>query len=183
MDEQTKGVVGLLLADHQKAESLLSRIEATPLDGLEGYFCELREELVRHEVAEEMVVYPAFREHVPGGDAIAESCIREQSEAEATLAGLEKQDAATESFRTQLKELRQAVLAHAKHEEADVFPALLSNVDDNELANLGSRYERALKSAPTHPHPHAPDTPPGNVIAGSLAALVDRVRDAMRDPA
>ncbi|MHB1585046.1 MAG: NAD-dependent epimerase/dehydratase family protein [Acidimicrobiales bacterium] len=30
------------------------------------------------------------------------------------------------------------------------------------------------------PHPHAPDTPPGNLLVGPAAALIDRVRDAFR---
>jgi len=34
--------------------------------------------------------------------------------------------------------------------------------------------------APTHPHPNAPDTPPGNMVLGAVAALADRFRDAMR---
>jgi hypothetical protein len=43
-------------------------------------------------------------------------------------------------------------------------------------------YERAQQTAPTHPHPHAPDTPPGNLIVGSMTAVTDRVRDALRSP-
>jgi hypothetical protein len=34
--------------------------------------------------------------------------------------------------------------------------------------------------APTHPHPHAPSTPPGNVVAGAAASIVDKARDALR---
>jgi hypothetical protein len=36
----------------------------------------------------------------------------------------------------------------------------------------------AKKVAPTHPHPHAPNSPPGNLAVGPVLALVDRVRDA-----
>lgn len=173
-------VVELLLRDHKKATRLLERIESTPPQSLAEYFCNLREELVRHEVAEELIVYPAFRKHVERGDAIADSCIHEQAEAEKALAALEKEDLAGDSFRDQLTELRQSVLAHAGHEEADVFPGLERALDPVELGELGDRYEKALAAAPTHPHPHAPDTPPGNVMLGPIAALVDRVRDAMR---
>lgn len=183
VEQQTGNVVTLILADHKKVESLLGQVDSVSLSGMEDYFCQLREDLVRHEVAEEMVVYPAFREHVPGGDAIAESCIQEQSLAEEKLAVLEKEDAASESFRSQLKELRQAVLEHAKHEESEVLPALGTTLDVSELESLGQRYEKAIKAAPTHPHPHAPDTPPANKALGPVAALVDRVRDAMRGAA
>jgi hemerythrin superfamily protein len=179
----TKGqnIVELVLRDHQRAGALLAQLEATSDADLEEYFCHLREVLVRHEVAEELVVYPAFRDHVSGAAPIADACIAEQSEAEEALATLEKTDTTSDSFRTQLVELRQAVLAHAKHEERDVLPALERNIDPQQLGELGDRYDKALESAPTHPHPHAPDTPPGNTLLGPIAALIDRVRDAMRD--
>ena len=173
-------VIDLLLRDHRKAENLLGQLDSKSDSELEDFFCHLREELVRHEVAEELIVYPAFREDVAGSDEIANACIEEQSEAEEKLASLEKQDAASPSFRTQLAELREDVIAHAKHEEADVFPALQRAVSESELEELGARYEKALAAAPTHPHPHAPDSPPGNTVLGPLASLVDRLRDAMR---
>ena len=42
--------------------------------------------------------------------------------------------------------------------------------------SLGQRYEKAKKAAPSHPHPHAPDSPPGNVVLGPIAAVFDKVR-------
>jgi hypothetical protein len=33
--------------------------------------------------------------------------------------------------------------------------------------------------APTRPHPHAPNRPPLNVLAGAGAAIVDRARDVV----
>jgi hypothetical protein len=31
--------------------------------------------------------------------------------------------------------------------------------------------------APTHPHPRAPDTPPGNLVAGAAAGAIDKAED------
>jgi hypothetical protein len=39
----------------------------------------------------------------------------------------------------------------------------------------------AKKLAPTRPHPRAPDTPPGNLLSGTVAAVMDKGRDLMRD--
>jgi hypothetical protein len=41
--------------------------------------------------------------------------------------------------------------------------------------------QEAKKAAPTRPHPRAPDEPPGNLISGPVAAVIDRGRDLMRD--
>jgi hemerythrin superfamily protein len=173
-------VVDLLKRDHQKVASRLARLDSVPVSDLESYFCELREELVRHEVAEELIVYPVVREKVPNGDSIANSCIAEQSQAEEELVSLERGEANSESFRSELDRLRAAVIEHAHHEEREVLPALSEHITEEELKALGARYERAIKAAPTHPHPHAPDQPPGNKALGPMAALIDRIRDAMK---
>jgi hypothetical protein len=38
----------------------------------------------------------------------------------------------------------------------------------------------AKATAPTHPHPKAPNQPPGNILLGPIAAIIDRARDAAR---
>jgi hypothetical protein len=42
---------------------------------------------------------------------------------------------------------------------------------------------KAKKLAPTRPHPRAPDSPPGNLVAAPLAAMMDRGRDLVREMA
>ena len=49
------------------------------------------------------------------------------------------------------------------------------------LEELGKRMEKAKKLAPTRPHPRAPDTPPGNLVAGMMAAMMDKGKDLVRD--
>lgn len=179
MDNNRDRIVDLLAAHHKRIEAILSQLDATPPSDLQDYFCQLREELVRHEVAEEVVVYPVLRERADNGNEVADACIAEQSEAERALAAMESVQQDPDALRPRLEHLRSAVLAHAKHEERDVFALLTASVDENELVEMGRRYERALVAAPTHPHPHAPDSPPGNKILGPIAALADHLRDAM----
>ena len=71
-------VVRLLEEDHQLVQSRFESLSAAPADGRAELFWKLTNDLVRHEVAEEVVVYPAIRD-VPGGDAIADARIAEQS--------------------------------------------------------------------------------------------------------
>lgn len=175
--ENPDDVVALLEEDHQLVQQRLTALSSAPADGRGELFWKLTNDLVRHEVAEEVVVYPALRD-VPGGDAVADARIAEQSEAEEKLAAMEKMDAASPEFAREVATLKAAVLEHAKAEEETAFAMLLGAVAPDARIELGRRYVKAKDAAPTHPHPHAPDTPPGNVVAGPLAALVDRVRDA-----
>jgi hemerythrin superfamily protein len=137
-------------------------------------------ELVRHEVAEELVVYPALRSDASGGDREADARIHEQSEAEEMLAEMQNLDACTAEFQAKFVKLREAVLQHAKAEESGAFVMLGQAENTDARAKLGARYESAKASAPTHPHPHSPDTPPGNKILGPVAAFADKLRDAIK---
>lgn len=174
-----QSVVDLLLSDHRKVEQLLGRFDAVPSSQRGDYFCEVVHDLVQHEVAEELVVYPALRSDAPNGGAQADARISEQSKAEEMLDAMESMDPSSDEFPSHFLALRKAVLDHAEAEETQTFPLLQQSEDSSKLIDMGTRYERAKASAPTHPHPHAPDTPPGNKMLGPIAALLDRTRDAM----
>ncbi|MGH9092462.1 MAG: hemerythrin domain-containing protein [Acidimicrobiales bacterium] len=175
----TQDVLTLLTQDHQAAEALLQGFDDTvPADRAE-YFCEVAHTLVGHEVAEELVVYPALRAGSEKSEEITEARLGEQAQVEQTLAELEDLDPQSGAFTNKFKKLRDAVVAHAKAEESTAFPLLKQATTAQQRKELGDRYQKAHDTAPTHPHPHAPDTPPGNKIAGPIAALFDRTRDAV----
>lgn len=171
------GIVTLLVEDHRSVEQRMADFVGTAPDSRAEAFWKLTDELVRHEVAEEVILYPALRS-LPGGDRLADQRITEESEAEAQLARMEKLDPTSPEFMAEFTDLRAAVLEHAKAEERQVFPLVNEKVSSVRLVDLGERYQKAKHSAPNHPHPHAPDTPPGNKVVGPLAALIDRIRDA-----
>ena len=168
-------IVVALKGDHSTIEKhLLAVTEAVEADR-PAVFRALVELLVRHEVAEEVVVYPAIRD-MPGGDSVADARIAEQAEAESRLAELERFRPDTTEFASTFSQLRKSVLEHTALEEEHVFP-LLERAPEETRGRLGDRYASARSSAPTHPHPSAPDTPPGNRLAGPVASLFDRMRD------
>ena len=172
-------ILTLLRRDHEAAESLLQRFDSLGARDRDEYFCEVVHTLVGHEVAEEIVLYPAVRDDGPEGERVAEARLAEQSQAEKLLANMEHDDTSTAAFVTNFTALRRAVLEHAKAEEATVFPLLESSTTSQDRQELGTRYAKAKDRAPTHPHPHAPDTSPANKILGPVAAMFDRARDAV----
>ena len=176
----TTDIVQLLLTDHREAEELLGRFDGLSTSERASYFSEVVIELVRHEVAEEHVVYPLIRRGAPTGEAEANARIAEETEAEKLLVELEKLDAASAEFAEKFLTLRQAVLAHARAEESTTFPLLAELEDPESRIALGGRYEHAKSVAPTHPHPHAPHSPPGNLLLDPVAALFDKARHAVR---
>jgi hypothetical protein len=53
-------------------------------------------------------------------------------------------------------------------------------LDPDDLEKMGNLLESMKALSPTRPHPHMPATPPYNIMAGPLAAFLDRVRDLGR---
>jgi hypothetical protein len=68
-----------------------------------------------------------------------------------------------------------------EEEEDELFPAVRGALSQEELNELGERMQRARALVPTRPHPNAPTSPAAKAVTGPPVALVDRIRDAVRD--
>jgi len=176
----TGTIIDHLTADHQQIKVLFSDVMFVRPENRGDVFCQLVSELAQHEVAEELVVFPEVKGSSPDAAAVVEALRHEQADVEQMLAEMEKLEPTNPEFTGALAELSTAVINHAEAEERGVFPLLRAAGDRDALFELAARYERAKQSAPTHPHPHAPDTPPANKILGPITALFDRARDAVR---
>ncbi len=153
-------ILDLLADDHREAESLLNRFESVPDVDRDQYFCQVVQELVRHEVAEELVVYPALRSDASGGDQEADARIHEQAKAEQMLAEMEELDVGQAEFQAKFVNLREAVLEHAKAEESGAFVMLRQSEDADARTKLASALrvgqgQRSYSSAPSLAR-HAP---------------------------
>lgn len=169
-------VVEFVKADHRTIRALFARIGAAAPEDRAHSWPDLLHSLAVHEVAEELVVFPALR-MIEQGEPAIEARLEEQRAAAELLKSMEDMDPATEAFAVSLGELESAVLAHATAEEEEILPVFVRFDDTLDRTSLGARYEAAKQRAPTRPHPHAPHTPPGNVIGGPVLSLLDRVRD------
>ena len=141
------------------------------------------EELAQHEAAEEEVVCPVLRREVDAGDALPDTPISEEEEAEQVLAELKELGVDHPEFQEKFDALRDGILEHAEAEETEVFPPLRRALDEERLEQMATWVERAEATAPTRPHPNAPNTSPGIYEAGPVATVFDRARDALRSAA
>lgn len=174
-------VINELTADHREIDSLFTKIQALPTgDPQRRKLADtLTMELVRHAVAEEEHLYPAVRRYVDDGDDIADKEISEHSEVERMLKELEDLQPDDGRFDTLMAELKRSVTAHMTGEESELFPVLAESCSGERLQQLGEFIRRAKETAPTRPHPAAPDTPPLNKLLAPGLGMVDRVRDAL----
>jgi hemerythrin superfamily protein len=132
-------------------------------------------ELVRHSVAEEVLVYPKVENKVSAEEA--KHAREEHAEAEQTLQRLEKLDAGDPAFDDELATLMAEIRHHIEEEEGEMFAHMRQVIDADELRSLGTSVEAFKKVAPTRPHPNVPNTPVPRLAAGPAASLFDRLRD------
>lgn len=172
-------VIAELTTDHREVEELFKQFENTPPGSADRkrLVDALTIELVRHSVAEEEHLYPAVREHLEGGDALADKELADHFRVEKLLDDLQKREADDLDFDRLAVKLRTEVAAHISEEENDLFAQLRKGVHPYVLEELGDKVRQAKKSAPTRPHPDAPSTPPVNKLLAPGLGLVDRVRD------
>lgn len=177
--ERDADVVELLIGQHMQIRDLFTEVEAGTGEQRVDAFHRLVRLLAVHETAEEMIVHPAARRGVDGGDAIVEDRLAEEQDAKERLAHLESLGTDDPRFPEELTRLRVAVLQHAHNEEAYEFRYLRQSHDPAELRRMAALVLAAERTAPTHPHPGI-QSATANLVAGPAVALFDRVKDAMR---
>jgi hemerythrin superfamily protein len=177
---EPQDLIDAIVTDHRAVQSVFAEIEASGDPRSQRDLVEhVIAELVRHSVAEEQYLYPTARRVLPDGDAIADHEIKEHAEAEEVMKSIEKTGSSDARFGELVRNLIADIRHHIDDEENDLLPKLRSACNAGELRELGEKFERAKKMAPTRPHPSAPDTPPANKILGPGIGLIDRMRDAL----
>jgi hemerythrin HHE cation binding domain-containing protein len=176
--QSTDDVVEFLVGQHNLIKDMFDDVlSASGDDARQEAFVNLRQLLAVHETAEEMVVHPRAR-GLTGGDDVVDARLREEHDAKVQLQRLEDLDIASAEFLTELKLFQQAVVEHADLEEAEEFPGLQRDLNASELRRLAVAVQGAQAIAPTRPHPGV-ESVKANVVAGPIASIIDRARDAI----
>jgi hemerythrin superfamily protein len=173
----------VLTKDHREVEALFRRYErlgGKAEKSKRTIVRKLVEELSKHAAAEEQVLYPAMRSMLPDGATLQEEGIEEHQTVKELLVDLDRLSPGDEEFDPKMRALMESVRHHVKEEESEMLPKLADAAGREQLISMGKMIEGAKKIAPTRPHPHAPSTPPANIVVGAVAGVVDRVRDAGR---
>ncbi|MEV6569471.1 hemerythrin domain-containing protein [Streptomyces kronopolitis] len=172
-------VIAELTTDHREVEELFTQFEHTPPGSADRkrLVDVLTIELVRHSVAEEQYLYPAVREHLERGEALADKELADHFRIEKLLDDLQKCKVDDLVFDRLALKLRTEVAAHITEEENELFAQIRKGVHPVVLEELGEEVRQAKKRAPTRPHPGASNTLPANKLLAPGLGLVDRVRD------
>jgi hemerythrin superfamily protein len=172
--------ITLLKNDHKTVEALFKRFEKLGDGGgkeKKQIVSHIIRELSIHATIEEQVFYPAARKAVKASEGKVLESLEEHHIVKWTLSELEGMNVKDERYDAKVTVLMESVRHHIKEEEGELFPQVSKKLGREALLALGRALESAKKMAPTRPHPRAPDTPPGNVVAALPAAMLDKAKD------
>jgi len=184
--------IAVLNRDHEEVERLFRQFEKLTERAhrsKQKIVMKIIRELAIHAAVEEMLFYPAVRTAAlkanvrtlkEAADTVLES-LEEHHVVKWTLSELEKMKPEDERYDAKVQVLMESVRHHVEEEQEELFPKARRLLGEDLLFELGDRIEKAKKIAPTRPHPRAPDEPPGNLVAGTVAAVMDRAKDMVRD--
>jgi hemerythrin superfamily protein len=175
--------IAFLKADHREVEKLFKDFEKTGERAHQSRR-KLVEGMIRllsqHAAIEEQVFYPAVRSAVPAAKSEVLESLEEHHIVKWLLSELAGMDPADERFGAKVTVLTENVRHHVREEEGELFPEVRSEMGRKALVELGGALKKAKRTAPTRPHPRSPDEPPGNVVVGPVAAVVDRAINAVK---
>ena len=170
--------ITLPTTDHRTVDGLFAEVERTEVP-TQDTVDQIVKELSIHDAIEREHLYPVVAERISSGEGTAEHSIDEHNQVASTLLDLDRASDATEQ-RTHLTTLIALVRTHVAEEENDIFPALRSALSAGELDDLGEVLAKSKASAPTRPHPHAPNMGAGTKLAGAASAPLDKLKDKVQ---
>lgn len=149
-------IIDLIERDHRVIRDLLGRFDVTPSDEWAVLFRDLADYLVRHEVAEEEVVFPRVRRALPSVGSTLDDCEAEERRLEAQLVRMSGMSTLEPEFRDELARLTDDLDAHMARESLVVVP-MIRSLGANEDRKLASAYEVARAVAPSRAEAALPD--------------------------
>lgn len=173
--------IDLLKHDHRIVEQMFRDYRAAASDRQRRGVVEIIiRELSKHAALEELMVYPLARKVLPDGPREIDEHLAEHAGVKKLLAELDKLPAGDSREEDLLRQLQTEVAQHVQEEEGEMMPKLREAVDQQALDELGTALDAAKQTAPTRPHPQAPDQPPALALAAPVAAIYDRLRDRLQ---
>lgn len=147
---------------------------------MEEIVTKLVHDLSIHAAIEEELVYPLAKARIRGAKDQVFEALEEHHLAKVALSEIQRARR-NERFPAKVKVLAESVKHHIQEEEKSLLPKLVKAMSAGERKRLGDVINRLKKAVPTRPHPRSPDSPPGNYLANTGAAILDKARDAVRD--
>lgn len=179
-----RDAIAILKADHRDVAQLFRAFEKAG-DGAMARKQQLASGMISalstHAAIEEQILYPWIRTNIEDADPSVLEALEEHHVVKWLLSEIEGLAPGDERFDAKVTVLIESVRHHVEEEETEMFVDLRQVATRAELLLLGDELTLAKRHAPTRPHPRSSDTPPANLIGGTVNAAFDHAREVGKD--
>jgi hypothetical protein len=162
---------------HSQTEYLVSSVRRASGPTRGANFFALRWLLALHEAAEGEIVHSAARSRLPNGEALVDSLLVQESEANSLLLELETLNPESIAFSGGLAELEAQLVLHARAEEQRELEWLGNGFDQQRLRGMRALAELAERMP--QPHGNSEVVSSECLWSGPYTALLAAARDAL----
>ena len=138
----------LITAEHQAVAELIEALETDREDRFQLAH-RLIDALAAHTAVEQQILYPALRDIVPGGAAMANQGQTDHQAMRDRLISLETSHPGETAFEGALAELAAEVRKHVPVEENEYLPALRNVIGEDKMLELGDVYTQVRENMPS----------------------------------
>jgi hemerythrin superfamily protein len=171
-------IITIIQDEHQRVEVLYKAFqEAKDPDDRMILVYNMMKMLSVHAGCEELVVYPVFKDRIPGGEEIYKRSVEDHRQLKVDLYTLDGMTWKDQGFEQQVDKCMQDQIKHAREEEKLNLPLLAQHLPPEDLRKMAKDFMDAKAVAPTRPHP---DAPVGSRMAYATAVALDAAKDAVR---
>jgi hypothetical protein len=174
-----RDIVTVLTDDHMEIDQLFASFYSANSstkereDALHG----LIKLLSQHATAEEEVLFPFVAKTLRGGNQLVEEAKELHQLVKQTLSVIDGMSIDDPMLTEAIGILHKGVMTDATEEEALMLPQLVASSEKSARTKVGGMFIAAKLAAPTRPHPWVPNNAAANLVAGAVAAPIDRLRD------
>ena len=180
--EPSMDIVDVLSEEHAALRSVAASIGVA--GGATGVFredawvayLELSDRVVRHEIAEELVVFPLLPAG-PEGAAAGRSPLEDHSTFEHLLELLDREEFGSSVFAREQMRLIRELMEHLDMEETRVFPMISARLGRGRRIELAHQFRRVVRSAPPVSGSSRARIPHRPTIVARTSALAVWMRD------
>jgi len=165
--------------DHDEVRSMISKLKVDiDKDQKQRLFNDLVKKVAQHNVAEEVVLYPAVREII--SESLFRTATDQTIEEEKVLYDLDQRygrNISAPGFTENLSKFETVMELHIKMEEEEILPILESTCNADDIDSINHWFDNTRNLAPSRPHPDGPHSAAANLASGPILKFIDKLRD------
>jgi hemerythrin superfamily protein len=168
----------LIIQDHKDIMSFMEEFEKTKVEAdAMKWLRQFIWELARHSIAEEIILYPMYKDRIPKGSEYWNKSLEDHRKVKTLLSEIEGTTDLSK-IRSRMKEVKDSLSKHVEMEENEIIPLIKKNFSEEDRKSVGNTFLRRKLIVPTRPHTYAPDSyPTMESLFGLFLAPLDKFRD------